>query len=162
MTTPRVTLVTGGARRVGAAIVRSFAARGDAVVIHYGTSASEAESFAASLRSQGTKVHLVQADLTDAAAPAHIVDEAMRAFGKLDVVVSSASVMSRHAFDAVTPEEWNVVEAVNLRVADRYVDAFGNLAKTNNTLILPANLAEIGGLIAAAMSVIKSQQVQKA
>jgi regulator of protease activity HflC (stomatin/prohibitin superfamily) len=54
------------------------------------------------------------------------------------------------------------MEAVNLRVADRYVDAFGNLAKTNNTLIIPANLADVGGLIAAAMSVIKSQQVQKA
>jgi regulator of protease activity HflC (stomatin/prohibitin superfamily) len=54
------------------------------------------------------------------------------------------------------------MEAVNLRVADRYVDAFGNLAKTNNTLIIPANLADIGGLIAAAMSVVKSQQVQKA
>jgi len=54
------------------------------------------------------------------------------------------------------------MEAVNLRVADRYVDAFGNLAKTNNTLIIPANLADVGGLIAAAMSVVKSQQVQKA
>lgn len=115
MMASRVTLVTGGARRVGAAIVRSFAARGDSVVIHYGTSADEAESFAASLRTQGTNVHLVQADLTDAAAPEHIVSEAMRAFGKLDVVVSSASVMSRHAFDAVTPDEWDVVERVNLR-----------------------------------------------
>jgi hypothetical protein len=54
------------------------------------------------------------------------------------------------------------MEAVNLRVADRYVDAFGNLAKTNNTLILPANLADVGGLIAAAMSVVKSQQVRQA
>ena len=115
MTSPRVTLVTGGARRVGAAIVRSFAARGDSLVIHYGASASEAESFAASLRAQGTKVHLVQADLTDATAPEHVVSEAMRAFGKLDVVVSSASVMSRHAFEEVTPDQWDVVEAINLR-----------------------------------------------
>ena len=115
MTSRRVTLVTGGAHRVGAAIVRSFAERGDAVVIHYGTSTEKAESFAASLRATGTEVHLVQADLTDAAAPGHIVSEAVRAFGKLDVVVSSASVMSRHAFDAVTPAEWDVVEAVNLR-----------------------------------------------
>ncbi len=50
------------------------------------------------------------------------------------------------------------MEAVNLKVAERYVDAFGNLAKTNNSLIIPANLADVGGLIAAAMSVVKSQQ----
>jgi regulator of protease activity HflC (stomatin/prohibitin superfamily) len=50
------------------------------------------------------------------------------------------------------------MEAVNLKVAERYVDAFGNLAKTNNALIIPANLADVGGLIAAAMTVVKSQQ----
>jgi regulator of protease activity HflC (stomatin/prohibitin superfamily) len=49
------------------------------------------------------------------------------------------------------------IEAVNLRVADRYVDAFGNLAKTGNTLIVPANLADVSSLIASALTVVKSQ-----
>jgi regulator of protease activity HflC (stomatin/prohibitin superfamily) len=53
------------------------------------------------------------------------------------------------------------MEAVNLKVAERYVEAFAGLAKTNNSLILPANLADVGGLIAAAMTVVK-QQGQKA
>ncbi len=44
------------------------------------------------------------------------------------------------------------MEAVNLRVAERYVEAFGNVAQKGNTLILPANLADVGGLIASAMS----------
>ena len=48
------------------------------------------------------------------------------------------------------------MEAVNLKVAERYVEAFGNVAKQGNTLILPANLADVGGLIAAAMSVVKA------
>lgn len=46
------------------------------------------------------------------------------------------------------------IEAVNLSVAERYVDAFGNLAKESNTLILPSNLSDIGGLIASAMTVV--------
>ncbi|GAA4338143.1 stomatin-like protein [Pigmentiphaga soli] len=50
------------------------------------------------------------------------------------------------------------MEAVNLKVAERYVDAFGNLAKTNNTLIVPANVSDIGGLIASAMTVVKATQ----
>jgi len=48
------------------------------------------------------------------------------------------------------------MEAVNLKVAERYVDAFGNLAKAGNTLVLPGNLADMGGLIATAMSVVKA------
>jgi regulator of protease activity HflC (stomatin/prohibitin superfamily) len=49
------------------------------------------------------------------------------------------------------------VQAVNLRVAEEYIAQFGNLARTNNTLILPANVADVGGFIATAMSVIRSE-----
>ncbi len=48
------------------------------------------------------------------------------------------------------------MEAVQLRVADNLVDQFGKLAKTNNTLILPANFADMGSMIAAAMTVVKT------
>lgn len=42
-------------------------------------------------------------------------------------------------------------------MADRYVDAFGNLAKAGNTLIVPANLADVSTLIASALTVVKAQ-----
>lgn len=48
-------------------------------------------------------------------------------------------------------------DAVNLKVAEQYVNAFGNLAKTNNSLIVPANMGDMSGLIATAMQVVKSQ-----
>jgi len=47
------------------------------------------------------------------------------------------------------------IEAVNLRVAEQYVREFGNLAKQGNTLILPANLNEIGSLVASAMAIVR-------
>src|SRR5471032_381311 len=49
-------------------------------------------------------------------------------------------------------------DAVNLKVAEQYVAAFGQLAKTNNSIIIPANLGEMSGLIAAAMQVVKTQK----
>jgi regulator of protease activity HflC (stomatin/prohibitin superfamily) len=49
-------------------------------------------------------------------------------------------------------------DAVNLRVAEEYVDAFANLAKTNNAIIVPANLADMSGLIASAMQIVKVQK----
>ena len=51
-------------------------------------------------------------------------------------------------------------DAVNLKVAEQYVEAFGKLAKTNNSIIIPANLGDMGGLIATAMQVVKSQGSQ--
>jgi regulator of protease activity HflC (stomatin/prohibitin superfamily) len=48
-------------------------------------------------------------------------------------------------------------DAVNLKVAEQYVNAFSQLAKTNNSIIVPANLSDISGLIASAMQVVKAQ-----
>ena len=48
------------------------------------------------------------------------------------------------------------MDAVNLRIAEQYLGVFGKLAKTNNTIILPTNVADIAGMIATAMSVVKS------
>ena len=53
-------------------------------------------------------------------------------------------------------------DAVNLRVAEQYIGEFGNLAREGNTLIIPTNLADIGGMVAAATSVIKKTQTGSA
>ncbi len=47
-------------------------------------------------------------------------------------------------------------EAMNLKVAEQYIDEFGNLAKENNTMIIPADLANMGGMVAAATEIIKT------
>ncbi|MEG2902387.1 MAG: stomatin-like protein [Massilia sp.] len=50
------------------------------------------------------------------------------------------------------------MDAVSLRVAEHYVDAFANLAKTNNTLIVPANMGDISTAIASALQIVKAQR----
>ena len=50
------------------------------------------------------------------------------------------------------------LDAVNLRVAEHYVDAFGKLAKTNNSIIVPADLGDMSGLIASALQIVKAQR----
>jgi pteridine reductase len=132
---PRVTLVTGGARRLGAAIVRSFAARGDDIVLHHGNSPEDAETLATALRDAGTRVHVVQEDLQDATAPARVVDAAMRAFGALDVVVSSASVMEWQAFDAVTPAAWDRAHHINLRAPFFLMQAASRVMRDGGTIV---------------------------
>jgi len=73
----------------------------------------------------------------------------------LAIAEASASALRKTASAIQEP---GGSDAVNLKVAEQYVDAFSRLAKTNNSIIVPANLSDISGLIASAMQVVKSQQ----
>jgi regulator of protease activity HflC (stomatin/prohibitin superfamily) len=100
------------------------------------------EREAAIARSEGEKQAQINQAQGEAAAVLAIAEATAKAITQVAAAINEPGGM----------------EAVNLRVAERYVDAFGNVAKQGNTLILPANLADVGGLIASAMSVVKSQQ----
>ncbi len=97
----------------------------------------EREAFIA--RSEGEK----QAEINKAEGEARAV---------LLVAEATAKAIT-HVASAVTQP--GGLEAVNLNVAERYVDAFANVAKQGNTLILPSNMADMGGMIASAMTIIK-------
>jgi regulator of protease activity HflC (stomatin/prohibitin superfamily) len=58
---------------------------------------------------------------------------------------------------AVAINERGGINAVNLRIAEQYLGEFGNLAKTNNTIILPSNLTDLAGMVATVTSVLKDQ-----
>lgn len=75
----------------------------------------------------------------------------------LSIAVASAEAIRK---TAAAIQEPGGSDAVNLKVAEQYVEAFGKLAKTNNSIIIPANLGDIGGLIATALQVVKSQGTQ--
>ncbi len=96
---------------------------------------------AAIAKSEGDKQALINNAQGEAAAVLAVAEATAEAIRRVAASIQSAGGM----------------EAVNLRVAERYVDAFSGLAKTNNTLIVPSNLADIGTLIATAMTVVKGQ-----
>ncbi len=114
-TAARVTLVTGGARRVGAAIVRACAARGDSVVIHASSSIAEAEALADALRQLGGQAAVVRGDLSEATTPARVVHDAVQCFGRLDVLINSAATFVQADLMAITPAQWDSSFAVNSR-----------------------------------------------
>jgi len=58
---------------------------------------------------------------------------------------------------AAAIESQGGLQAVNMRIAEHYINAFGLLARTNNTLIVPSNVSDMAGLIATAMTVVKAQ-----
>lgn len=97
----------------------------------------EREAFIA--RSEGEKQALINKAQGEAAAVVAVAEATARAINQVAESVRQAGGM----------------EAVNLRVAEQYVDAFAQVAKAGNTLIVPANLADVGTLVASAMSIVK-------
>ncbi len=100
----RAVLVTGASRGIGAAVARAFAATGDRVAVHYGTSMNRAEAVAGSLAGQGHMI--VGADLADADAVRRMVDAAASGLGGLDVLVNNAGVIEPHPITDTTYEDW--------------------------------------------------------
>lgn len=96
-------LVTGGARRIGAAIARRLAEAGEPVVIHHHTGAAEAEALAGELRAAGGLAWTIGADLADAGAAADLPARAAALCGGLHGLVNNASLFlydTPSAFDA--------------------------------------------------------------
>src|ERR1700750_1713178 len=108
----RVTLVTGGAIRVGRAIVQALAADGAKVAVHHHESVEEARSLVTELRSQGRRADALRADPTDDAQLASLVADVERSLGPIHVLINSAAGFTRAPFldtDAATLDaEWRL------------------------------------------------------
>ncbi|WP_457661834.1 SDR family oxidoreductase [Sinorhizobium medicae] len=104
--TLKAALVTGGARRIGRAIVEDLATHGFAVAIHANGSFAEAEALAASLRGSGAKAIALRADLTEIGAVSRLVAEATGSLGPLDLLVNNASVFNKDSIAEFDEAVW--------------------------------------------------------
>ncbi len=111
----KVALVTGGAKRVGAAIVRALAAEGYAVVIHCNTSRAEAEALAGEIGASGGRAAVIAADLGNPDAVAGIMTDAAKAFGPPTLLVNCASVFLADTLHTIDVPTWNRQFSVNIR-----------------------------------------------
>jgi pteridine reductase len=116
MSVPPVVLVTGAARRVGAAIARELHAAGANVVLHYRASAAEAEQLAAQLNAaRATSAVCLPADLAVAGAPAALVAATLARFGRLNALVNNASSFFPTALGDITEAAWDDLIGSNLK-----------------------------------------------
>lgn len=118
-------LVTGGAQRLGAAMVRELARRGLAVAIHCNASRDAAEALAAEVRAGGGTAAVVPADLLDREATAALVPAATAALGApLAVLVNNASIFEPDTIATATWESWDRHVGSNLRAPFELIQAF--------------------------------------
>jgi len=112
----KAALVTGGARRVGAAIVRRLHAAGASVLIHYRDSELDATRLAAELNAARPKsAATVKAELLAPIAPRALVAAASDAFGRLDLLVNNASSFFPVPLGGIEASHWEALIGSNLR-----------------------------------------------
>jgi len=111
----KVALVTGGARRIGAAIVRELARGGHAVAVHCNRSRDEAEALADEIARSGGRAAVFAAELRDLAALDRMVEEVGATLGPVTLLVNNASVFEFDDLASFGPELWDLHMAVNAR-----------------------------------------------
>ncbi|WP_284776663.1 SDR family oxidoreductase [Agrobacterium sp. lyk4-40-TYG-31] len=112
---PKTVLITGAARRMGRAIAEFLAAEGFAIGIHARSSLGEAEDFANTLRQNGGKAAVIQADLEDSASTEKLMEVANSALGPIGILVNNASVFRHDSAETFDSAAFDAHFAVHVR-----------------------------------------------
>ena len=110
----RVALVTGGGRGFGRAIVEAFAAEGADVAVNYNATAAGAAEVAAAVEKQGRRALAVRADVAREDQVRAMVEQVLQRFGRLDVLVNNAGIMTRGPFLDVAQKDYEAMWGINV------------------------------------------------
>ena len=115
----KVALITGASRGIGKAIALRFAAEGCDIALNYvpqedRDNAAEAEAVAAEIRALGRRAVCIEADVTDTAQVAAMVEAAIGGLGKIDILVNNAGITRDRTMRKLSHDDWAAVLEVNL------------------------------------------------
>jgi pteridine reductase len=141
----KVVLITGGARRIGAAISRKLHAAGAQLVIHYHRSAAEAHALAAELNAtRPASVTALGGDLLDLKVLSSLVEATVARHGHLDILINNASTFYPTPVGEITASHWDDLMGTNLRAPLFLSQAAAPHLKASEGLII--NIVDIHGM----------------
>lgn len=118
-------LVTGGAIRIGRALVERLLERGLSVAVHFGHSTESAEELLRASASEQTRVRLVQGDLSAGASSAErVFSAAQEALGTIDVLINNAAIFHPDSLESLSAEQFHRHMAINLEAPLFLAQAF--------------------------------------
>lgn len=140
--TPKVALVTGAAKRIGAEIVRQLHQENFNLIIHYHQSGSAARELAAELNeARDNSAHCIQADLNDIAQIAKLAAQAAQYWQRIDLLVNNASSFYPTPIGSASEDDWNNLINSNLKAPFFLAQALAkNLGEHRGCII---NIADI-------------------
>lgn len=111
---PKVAIVTGSGRNIGRATALELARRGAHVVVNARSNRAEADAVAAEIRALGGRALAVIADVGVQSHAAALVEQAIAAFGSVDILINNAGARPSHAITEMSTDDWRATMAVNL------------------------------------------------
>jgi pteridine reductase len=142
--TGRTVLITGAARRLGAAMARGFHAVGANVCIHFHRSRQEAEQLSHELNTtRARSAIIIGADLLDTTSLPGVAAQALAAFDRLDVLINNASTFYPTPLGEASPTQWEDLLGTNLRAPFFLAQAAAAALRANEGLIV--NMIDIHG-----------------
>ena len=103
----KVAIVTGASKGIGAAIAKALGAEGASVVVNYASSKSGADQVVRAITEKGGKAIAVKADVSKADDAKALIDDAVKAFGRVDVLVNNSGVYEFAPLEAITEESFH-------------------------------------------------------
>ena len=110
----KVVLITGASRGIGKAEAEKFARQGYQVIANFNRSEKEMKTFSDSMQKQGLALIPIQADVSNTEEAQKMVDETLRQFGHIDVLICNAGIARQGLLTDFTPEDWKMMMSVNL------------------------------------------------
>ena len=142
MLSGKTALVTGASRGIGRASALALAAAGAQVLVHYGSSANEAEAVAAEIRKAGGRADIVASDLATADGAHKLARQARAIVGdRLDILVANAGVSKNATIEETTVEDFDRLFAVNVRAPFFLVQQLLPILSSGSSIVLVSSLA---------------------
>ena len=111
----KVALVTGGSRGIGKAVAKALAREGARVAVNYVKNGVEAKKVVDQIESTGGQAMRIMADVSDPKQAKGLIQEVVKTYGRLDVLVNNAGIIASGTTLDTTEEDWNKMIAVNLK-----------------------------------------------
>lgn len=131
-------LIAGGAKNLGGLISRDLAAQGArAVAVHYNSESTRAaaDETAAAIEEAGARAHLLQADLTSAAAVQKLFADAHGAMGSIDIAVNTTGMVIKKPIAEITEEDYDKIFAINAKTALFFIQQAGEHLSERGKLV---------------------------